>query len=172
MSSEYGARSLNDLKSKAREQLRTAETAVPCVTVTDANWKALITSQRTQIEWLAQLQATLEMIATKEEVDRMNDTLIANLKSYTDLSRMTTEEFQKAIQCSASAAEHQLVESVKAMERQAGSMRENASNSLSVERERMNRYTKKLFWISMTPSVIILMHYLIPLISSLVSPGS
>ena len=55
MNYESERRSLEDLKQQARQQSQAAGKVVPCVTVTEKNWAALLSLQQTQLQLLEQI---------------------------------------------------------------------------------------------------------------------
>ena len=71
-----------------------ATEVVPCVTVTEEHWKAMIDLQKTQIALLEQIRDTLPSLATKEELTAEMDQQIDILTKYSDACRDETAEFQ------------------------------------------------------------------------------
>jgi len=163
MSSEYGSKSLADLKAQARKQTQEAEKTIPCVNLTESNWTALISLQKTQIILLEQISESLNTLTTREElVDYMNrqlEILTRDAEQYqftlTELTRQVNEQWKQIS---------------KEMEKQAGSMSGNFSQKLSEAQTQMDSHMKMLFRISMIPSLILLLLELVPHIWQLVSP--
>lgn len=163
MSSEYGSKSLAELKAQARKQTQEAEKTIPCVKLTESNWTALISLQKTQIILLEQISESLKTLTTREElVDYMSrqlEILTRDTAQYqltlTELTQQVTEQWEQTS---------------KEMEKQAGSMSGNFSQKLSEARTEMDSHTKMLFRISMIPSLILLLLELVPHIWQLVLP--
>lgn len=165
MSSEYGAKSLAELKAQARKQTQEAEKAIPCVNLTESNWTALISLQKTQIILLEQISESLKTLTTRDEmVEYMNQQL--------EILSRDTEQYQSTLTELTQQVAEQWKQTSKEMEKQAGSMSGNFSQKLSEVRTQMDSHTKMLFRISMIPSLILLLLELVPRIWSLVFPGA
>ena len=157
MSSEYGAKSLAELKAQARKQTQEAEKTIPCVTLTESNWTALISLQKTQIILLEQISESLKTVTTREElVDYMNRQL--------EILSRDAEQYQSTMT--------ELTQQVTEQWKQTGNMSGNFSQKLSEARAEMDSHTKMLFRISMIPSLILLLLELVPRIWELVFPGA
>ena len=163
MSSEYGAKSLADLKAQARKQTQEAEKTIPCVNLTESNWTALISLQKTQIILLEQISESLKTLTTREElVDYMSRQL--------EILTRDAEQYQSTMTELTQQVNEQWKQSSKEMEKQAGSMSGNFSQNLSEARTEMDSHTKMLCRISMIPSLILLLLELVPRIWQLVLP--
>lgn len=163
MSSEYGAKSLAELKAQARKQTQEAEKIIPCVNLTESNWMALISLQKTQTILLEQISESLKTLTTREElVDYMNRQL--------EILTRDTEQYQSTLTELTQQVTDQWKQTSKEMEKQAGSMSGNFSQKLSETRTEMDSHTKMLFRISMIPSLILLLLELVPRIWQLVLP--
>jgi Zn-dependent M32 family carboxypeptidase len=161
MSSEYGSKSLAELKAQARKQTQEAETAIPCVNLTESNWTALISLQKTQIILLEQISESLKTLTTREELaDYMNRQL--------EILTRDTEQYQDTLTELTQQVTEQWKQTSKEMEKQAGSMSGYFSQRLSEARAEMDSHTKMLFRISMIPSLILLLLELVPHIWQLV----
>ena len=161
MSSEYGAKSLAELKAQARKQTQEAEKTIPCVNLTESNWTALISLQKTQIILLEQISESLKILTTRDEmVDYMNRQL--------EILSRDTEQYQSTLTELTQQVTEQWKQTSKEMEKQAGNMSGNFSQKLSETRTEMDSHTKMLFKISMIPSLILLLLELVPRIWQLV----
>ncbi len=154
MNSEYGRRSLNELKQQARQQAQTAEETVPCVAVTEKNWSALLALQKTQTELLLELTAAAQQLATREQMEDYLNSRMQVLEGCAAASAKATGEFQTAMKQSAS-------ETVKELSLQAGRISENFSQALSLEQDRMKKFSRRLFWISLIPTAVLVLSELI-----------
>ena len=161
MSSEYGSKSLADLKAQARKQTQEAEKTIPCVNLTESNWTALISLQKTQIILLEQISESLKTLTTREElVDYMNRQL--------EILSRDAEQYQSTMTELTQQVTEQWKQTSKEMEKQAGNMSGNFSQKLSETRTEMDSHTNMLFKISMIPSLILLLLELVPRIWQLV----
>ena len=76
MNSESVRKSSKEMKEAQKEMLDRAKQAQPAVVLTDANWKALISSQEDQINVLAQLLDMVYTLADRQDlVDWVNQEL-------------------------------------------------------------------------------------------------
>lgn len=164
MSSNFERKSLEDLKEQFRRQIKEAAEAVPCLTVTEKNWTALLGLQRSQIQLLAEVQAAAMQLATKEELMEYLDQRVLALENCTVDIKSLTQNFQWEMEQSAAKI-------AKNLSSQAGRMSESFSQNLSLERERMKKYTDILFWIALIPSAVLVILELISHIFPLILPG-
>ena len=65
MSYESERKSLEDLKQQARQQSQAVGKVVPCVSVTEKNWAALLALQQTQLQLLEQILKAQATLATQ-----------------------------------------------------------------------------------------------------------
>lgn len=164
MSSNFERKSLEDLKGQSRRQIKAAAEAVPCLTVTEKNWTALLGLQRSQIQLLAEVQAAAMQLATKEELVEYLDQRVLELENCALEVQSSAQNFQREIEQSAEKI-------AKNLSSQAGRMSENFSQNLSLERERMKKYTDILFWIALIPSAALVILELISHIFPLILQG-
>lgn len=164
MSSNFERKSLEDLKEQSRRQIKEAAEAVPCLTVTEKNWLALVGLQRTQIQLLIGVQEAAARLATKEELVEHLDQRVQELES-------CSQEIQSSVQNFHRAMEQSAAEITKNLSSQAGRMSESFSRNLSLERERMKKHTDILFWIALIPSAALVILELISRIFPLILQG-
>ena len=69
MNYESERRSLEELKQQARQQSQAAGKVVPCVTVTEKNWAALLSLQQTQLQLLEQVLEAQATLATQWQME-------------------------------------------------------------------------------------------------------
>ena len=156
MNSKSGKISHQQLLSEAKEELKTAQTYVQCVTITEQNWKALIGVIQLQIQALEDIQNRLTNLITKEELvvemkDHL-DTLTTQAENMTD----STEQFNADLENCMEQMEESAQKLLENTEKQAGRMSEQFSQALSQEKQRLRKYTTKLILISLIPSVILI----------------
>ena len=101
MSSSTERKSPQNFITEMQEQLTVAETAHPCVAVTEPNWKAMISTQRSQIDLLKEIRDTLPTLTTEKELKVYMDRQLKLLMQYTEQTKEATEQFQAALETSA-----------------------------------------------------------------------
>lgn len=69
MSSSTERKSPQNFITEMQEQITVAETAHPCVAVTEPNWKAMISTQRSQIDLLKEIRDTLPTLHDRERTE-------------------------------------------------------------------------------------------------------
>ena len=162
MSSEYGRKSAADMRAAQKDMLAKAEAVQPTVAVMEPNWRAIIASQREQVDTLGNIMETMETLTTKEElVDYMNQQLQA-LTEHSNQTIQIMEKYQEAMMNSAQNVEQKCQQAVTTMEKQSGNVSEKFSQALSAQTTLMKRLTKRCFWIAMIPSLILLLLELVP----------
>ena len=167
MSSTSEKKSPQEMIAQAQRMIQSANTAQPCVAVTEPNWKAMIQTQRAQIDLLSELQKTqtgglnelkeaLQTLTTKDEIVDYLRQQLDELERYTEAVSEATTEYQKAMRQDTSRINSELDTAMKNAESRAGRMSENFSNCLLQEQKSMKKYTRKLFWIAMIPSIFLM----------------
>ena len=165
MNSTTERKSPQDFIIKSQQQIAVAEKVHPCVTVTEPNWMAMISTQKAQIELLKNIQNTLPTLATEEELKAYLEAQLNLLMQYTEQTKKVTEHFQTTMKTMGT----ELTESINQLrtdtEKQVGKMNESFSKNLSMLRstaeDKLNRHTTKLFWISLIPSAALIVLELI-----------
>ncbi len=155
MNSEYGKKSAAEMRAAQREKISQAEAATPAVVVTEKNWVALIESQKVQVKTLGEILETLDTLTTEERMRAFLDMQLQVLRSDGKASAEAMEQYRQTLMREAQNAASSMRDLMKDMEKQAGKMSEEFGNAISQEQERMKRTSKKLFWISMIPSLIL-----------------
>lgn len=155
MNSESGKKSAAEMRAAQREKISQAEAAVPAVVVTEKNWAAMIDSQKAQVRTLGEILEELDTLTTQTQlVDYMNQQLQI-LRADGQASREATEQYRQALTQEAKITALKMQDLMKDMERQAGKRNAEFGSAVSQEQERMRNTSKKLFWISMIPSLIL-----------------
>lgn len=101
--------------------------------------------QQSQIQMLMEIQSAAVRLATKEELQAYLDSRVQELESCVQATQSATLDFQREMENTASEVE-------KKLSSQAGKMSDSFSQNLSLEQDRMKRYSTRLFWISLIPS--------------------
>lgn len=164
MSSEYGTKSLEEMKAKQRSLMQQAEKVHPCVAVTEPNWVAMIASQKAQIETLAEMQSTLMTLTTRAELTAFLNQQLTILMENGSKTAEVMEQYREQMMAAAEEQTRQMEETATGMQSQAGKISEQFSKQLSEVTQQQKRYTRKLFWISLIPSLLLLVLEWMPLI--------
>ena len=155
MSLESGKKSAAEMRAAQRERLSLAETATPAVVVTEKNWAAMIDSQKMQIKTLGEIQEYLDTLTTEEHMMAHMNMQLRLLREDGQASREAMEQYRQTLMREAQNTTSTMQDTMKSLERQAGSMNEEFGRAISQEQERMKNTSKKLFWISLIPSLIL-----------------
>ena len=156
MSSESGKKSMDELVQQARQQAQTAGKVIPCVTVTETNWAALLKLEQLQLQLLQAEGKQLEALATEDQlVDYMNRQLEI-LRKEGKNAREDALQFREDLLLGMQKFSSQMEKTSGELSKQAGSMSEAFGNALLQEQQRMRKFTGKAFWISLIPTAITL----------------
>ena len=155
MSLESGKKSAAEMRAAQRERLTQAETATPAVVVTEKNWAAMIESQKMQIKTLGEIQEYLDTLTTEERMRAFMDMQLQVLRSDGNASREAMEQYRQMLTREAQNTTSSMQDTMKSLERQVGKMNEEFGKAILQEQERMKNTSKKLFWISLIPSLIL-----------------
>ena len=143
------------MRAAQRERLSQAEAATPAVVVTEKNWAAIIESQKMQIKTLGEIQEHLDTLTTEEQLMAHMNMQLRLLKEDGQASREAMEQYRQTLVREVQNTTSTMESTMKSLERQAGKMSEEFGNAILQEQERMKNTSKKLFWISMIPSLIL-----------------
>ena len=155
MSLESGKKSAAEMRAAQRERLSQAETATPAVVVTEKNWAAIIESQKMQIKTLGEIQEHLDTLTTEKQLLLYMDRQLEIMREDGQASREAMEQYRQTLMREAQNTTSTMQDTVKSLERQVGKMSEEFGRAILQEQERMKNTSKKLFWISMIPSLIL-----------------
>ena len=160
MSSEYGSKSYTDLKKQAKENMSTAAKAEPAFLVTEKNWNGLLGALDGILEMQAQFLEQMQTLATRQELEQTLDRQRTMVQFHLEDMNARTTEFRTSIETTGNN-----------LEKQVGKASEKFSKTLSKEEAHMEKWSKKLIWISMIPSAALVLLELVPLLWSAVFPG-
>ena len=155
MSLESGRKSAEQMRAAQRDMISKAESVQPTVAVMEPNWRAMIESQKMQIKTLGEIQEYLDTLTTEEQMTAYMNMQLRLLKEDGQASREAMEQYRQTLMQEAKATTSSMQDTMKSMERQAGKMSEEFGKAISQEQEQMKNTSKKLFWISMIPSLIL-----------------
>ena len=155
MSLESGKKSAAEMRAAQREMISKAESVQPTVAVMEPNWKAMIESQKAQVNALGGILEQLGTLTTEEQMMAHMNMQLRLLKEDGQASREAMEQYRQMLMREVQNTTSTMQDTMKSLERQAGKMSEEFGRAISQEQERMKNTSKKLLWISMIPSLIL-----------------
>ena len=155
MSLESGKKSAAEMRAAQREMISKAESVQPTVAVMEPTWKAMIESQKAQVNTLGVIQEQLGTLTTEEQMMAHMNMQLRLLREDGQASREAMEQYRRTLMREAQNTTSTMQDMMKSMERQAGKMNEEFGRAIMQEQERMKNTSKKLFWISLIPSLIL-----------------
>ena len=155
MSLESGKKSAEQMRQSQRDMISKAEAVQPTVAVMEPNWKAMIESQKMQVKTLGEIQEYLDTLTTEKQLLVYMDRQLEILRQDGQTSAEAMEQYRQTLMREAQNTTSTMQDTMKSMERQVGNMSEEFGKAISQEQERMKHTSKKLFWISMIPSLIL-----------------
>ena len=155
MSLESGKKSAEQMRAAQRDMISKAEAVQPTVAVMEPNWKAMIESQKAQVNALGGILEQLGTLTTEEQLMAHMNMQLRILKEDGLASREAMEQYRQTLMREAQNTASTMQDTMKSMERQAGKMSEEFGRAILREQERMTNTSKKLFWIFMIPSLIL-----------------
>ena len=155
MSLESGKKSAAEMRAAQREMISKAESVQPTVAVMEPNWKAMIESQKAQVNTLGGILEQLGTLTTEEQMMAHMNMQLRLLKEDGQTSREAMEQYRQTLMREAQNTTSTMQDTMKSLERQVGKMSEEFGKAILQEQERMKNTSKKLFWISMIPSLIL-----------------
>ena len=155
MSLESGKKSATEMRQAQKDMISKAESVQPTVAVMEPNWNALIASQKAQVKTLGEILEKFDTLTTVERLRAHLEMQLQILRSDGKASVEVMEQYRQTMMQEVKNATSLMQDTVKSLERQAGNLNEKFGKAISQEQERMKNTSKKLFWISMIPSLIL-----------------
>ena len=155
MSLESGKKSAAEMRAAQREMISKAESVQPTVAVMEPNWKAMIDSQKAQVDTLGKILEKLGTLTTETQLVEYMERQLEILRQDGQTSLEAMEQYRQTLMREAQNTTSTMQDTMKSMERQVGKMNEEFGRAILQEQERMKNTSKKLFWISMIPSLIL-----------------
>ena len=155
MSLESGKKSAAEMRAAQREMISKAESVQPTVAVMEPNWKAMIDSQKAQVKTMGEILEKMDTLTTEERMTAYLNMQLQLLKEDGQASREAMEQYRQTLMREAQNTTTAMESTMKSLERQVGKMSEEFGKAISQEQERMKHTSKKLLWISMIPSLIL-----------------
>ena len=155
MSLESGKKSAEQMRQEQRDRISMAASVQPTVAVTEKNWAAMIDSQKAQVKTMGEILEKMDTLTTEERFLAQLEMQLQVLRSDGNASREAMEQYRQTLMREAQNTTSTMQDMMKSLERQAGKMSEEFGRAILQEQERMKNTSKKLFWISMIPSLIL-----------------
>ena len=155
MSLESGKKSATEMRQAQKDMISKAESVQPTVAVMEPNWNALIASQKAQIKTLGEILERFDSLTTEEQMRAHLEMQLQILHSDGKASVEVMEQYRQTMMQEAKNTALVMTELTKDLEIQVGKTSEEFGRAILREQERMKNTSKKLFWISMIPSLIL-----------------
>ena len=155
MSLESGRKSAEQMRAAQRDMISKAEAVQPTVAVMEPNWRAMIESQKAQVKTLGEIQEYLDTLTTEKQLLLYMDRQLEILRQDGQASAEAMEQYRQTLMREAQNTTSTMQDTMKSLERQVGKMSEEYGRAILREQERMKNTSKKLFWISVIPSLIL-----------------
>ena len=155
MSLESGRKSAEQMRQSQRDMISKAEAVQPTVAVTEPNWRAMIDSQKAQVKTMGEILEKMDTLTTEERFLAQLEMQLQVLRSDGKASAEAMEQYRQTLMREAQNTTSTMQDTMKSLERQVGKMSEEFGKAILQEQERMKNTSKKLFWISMIPSLIL-----------------
>ena len=155
MSLESGKKSATEMRQAQKDMISKAESVQPTVAVMEPNWNALIASQKAQVKTLGEILEKFDTLTTEERLRAHLEMQLQILRSDGKASVEVMEQYRQVMMQEAKNTVSLMQDTMKSLEQQAGNLNEKFGKAISQEQERMKHTSKKLFWISMIPSLIL-----------------
>ena len=155
MSLESGRTSATEMRQAQKDMISMAASVQPTVAVTEKNWAAMIDSQKAQVDTLGKILEKLGTLTTETQLVEYMERQLQILREDGQASLEAMEHYRQTLMREAQNTTSSMESTMKSLERQVGKMSEEFGKAISQEQERMKNTSKKLFWISMIPSLIL-----------------
>lgn len=171
MNSENDKLSVLEMKERQKQMIDKAAAAQPAVTVLESNWRAMIDSQQMQVNSLARILENLSQLTTAEQLQTYLDIQLELLREDGKEMREFLKEYRDQMKTEMSNGSLLMERAVNQMEKQVGNTSASFGQAISEEQKNIQRASRKLIWISLLPSLALLILELVPRILSLIFPG-
>lgn len=171
MNSENERLSVSEMKERQKQMIDKAAAAQPAVTVLESNWRAMIDSQRMQVNSLAWILESLSQLTTAEQLQTYLDIQLELLREAGKEMQEFLKEYRDQMKTEMSNGSLLMERAVNQLEKQVGNTSATFGQAISEEQKNIQRASRKLIWISLLPSLALLILELVPRILSLIFPG-
>ena len=171
MNSENEKLSVLEMKERQKQMIDKAAAAQPAVTVLESNWRAMIDSQRMQVNSLARILESLGQLTTAEQLQTYLDIQLELLREDEKEMREFLKEYRDQMKTEMSNGSLLMERALNQLEKQVGKTSAAFGQAISEEQKNIQSVSRKLIWISLLPSLALLILELVPRILSLIFPG-
>lgn len=171
MNSENEKLSVLEMKERQKQMIDKAAAAQPAVTVLESNWRAMIDSQRMQVNSLARILENLSQLTTAEQLQTYLDIQLDLLREDGKEMQEFLKEYRDQMKTEMSNGSLLMERAVNQLEKQVGNTSVAFGQAISEEQKNIQSVSRKLIWISLLPSLTLLILELVPRILSLIFPG-
>ena len=133
MSLESGRKSAAEMRAAQRDMISKAEAVQPTVAVMEPNWKAMIDSQKAQVDTLGKILEKLGTLTTETQLVEYMERQLQILREDGQASLEAMEQYRQGLMQEAKNTTRSMQDTMKSLERQAGRMREEFGNAISSE---------------------------------------
>lgn len=155
MSSEYGKKSATEMRQAQKDMISKAESVQPTVAVMEPNWNALIASQKAQVKTLGEILEKFDTLTAKDQLEDYMNQQLQILRQDGQASAQAMEQYRQTLTLEVKTTTLQLKDLTRELEKQVGRTSEEFGKAILQEQEQMKRTSRKLFWISLLPSLIL-----------------
>ena len=155
MNSESGKKSAAEMRAAQRDMLMQAENMQRNVTITEQNWNGLINSQKLQVKTMGEILEKLDTLTTEEKLKTVLEQQLQILRENGQVSLEAMEQYRQTMVQEAKISTGMMKDTMKSLEQQAGNLNEQFGQAVSQAEEQMKNTSKKLFWISLIPTAIL-----------------
>lgn len=171
MNSENERLSVSEMKERQKQMIDKAAAAQPAVTVLESNWRAMIDSQRMQVNSLAWILESLSQLTTAEQLQTYLDIQLELLREDGKEMQEFLKEYRDQMKTEMSNGSLLMERAVNQLEKQVGNTSATFWQAVSEEQKNIQSVSRKLIWISLLPSLALLILELVPRILLLIFPG-
>ena len=171
MNSENEKLSVLEMKERQKQMIDKAAAAQPAVTVLESNWRAMIDSQRMQVNSLAWILESLSQLTTAEQLQTYLDIQLELLREDGKEMQEFLKEYRDQMKTEMSNVSLLMERAVNQLEKQVGNTSAAFGQAISEEQKNIQSVSRKLIWISLLPSLALLILELVPRILLLIFPG-
>ena len=130
MSLESGKKSAAEMRAAQREMISKAESVQPTVAVMEPNWKAMIESQKAQVDTLGKILEKLGTLTTEERFLAQLEMQLQVLRTDGKASAEAMEQYRQMLMREVQNTTSTMQDTIKSLERQAGRMHEEFGKAI------------------------------------------
>ena len=154
MNSNNARRSAADMRTAQKQTIAQAEAVQKTVAVMEPNWNAMISSQKQQVETLAQILELLGQLATEERLIALMQAQIDSLSAHQEAAVDAMQNYQAKAAKATTEAETLMKTAATEMEKRSGLLSEKFSCALSEQQKKLGKWMLRCLLISLIPSVL------------------